>query len=49
MIHLKEEVEKAVRKMKLGKAAGPTGVMADHLKEGQEVVIEQLTDIYVTK
>ena len=31
--------------MKLGKAAGPTGVMADHLKAGQEVVIEQLTDI----
>ena len=40
-----EEVEKAMRKMKLGKAAGPTGVMADHLKAGQEVVIEQLTDI----
>ena len=40
-----EEVEKAVRKMRLGKAAGPTGVMADHLKAGQEVVIEQLTDI----
>ena len=31
--------------MRLGKAAGPTGVMADHLKAGQEVVIEQLTDI----
>ena len=40
-----EEVEKAVRKMKLGKAAGPSGVMADHLKAGGEVVIEQLTDI----
>ena len=40
-----EEVEKAVKKMKLGKASGPTGVLADHLKAGQEVVIEQLSYI----
>ena len=40
-----EEVEKALRKMRVGRAAGPTGVMADNLKAGQEVVIEQLPDI----
>ena len=40
-----EEVEKALKKMQCGKAAGPSGVMADQLKGGEEVVIEQLRDL----
>ena len=40
-----EEVDKALRKMKCGKAAGPSGVMSDQLKAGEEVVVEQLTDL----
>ncbi len=31
--------------MQCGKAAGPSGVMADQLKGGEEVVIEQLRDL----
>ncbi|MBJ5496565.1 hypothetical protein JGG50_25660, partial [Salmonella enterica subsp. enterica serovar Typhimurium] len=39
------EVEKAIGRMKKGKAAGPTGVVTEMLKASQEVGVQWLTDL----
>jgi hypothetical protein len=39
------EVEKALKKMKRGKAAGPTGVTAKMLTASGDLEVEWLTDI----
>jgi hypothetical protein len=41
-----QEVRVAVRKMKSGKAAGPSGVVAEMIKAGGEVVIQWMTDLF---
>jgi hypothetical protein len=40
-----EEVKKAIKKMKSGKAGGPSGVVADMLKAGGETIVECFTDL----
>jgi hypothetical protein len=39
------EVVKALKKMKRGKAAGPTGVIAEMFTASGNLVVEWLTDI----
>ena len=41
----KEEVRKAMKKMKSGKAGGPSGVVADMLKAGGDTVVDCFTDL----
>ena len=41
----KEIIRKALRKMKCGKAAGPSGIIAEMLKAAGEVGIELLTEL----
>ena len=37
----KVEVRKAIKKMRTGKAGGPSGIVSDMLKGGGETVIEE--------
>ena len=41
----REEVAKALRKMKPGKAAGPSGVVSEMLKASDELGVEWMTDL----
>ena len=41
----KVEVRKAIKKMRTGKAGGPSGIVLDMLKGGGETVIEEYTDL----
>ena len=43
-----EEVSAAVSKLKCGKAAGPDGLMAEHLKAGEEMVVIWLMNVLNT-
>ena len=42
---VKEEVEKALKKMKKGKVVGPTGVVSEMLKAAEGLGVEWLTDL----
>src|SRR5271155_4952879 len=41
-----QEVREATRKMKSGKAAGPSGVVAEMIKAAGEVCIQWMTDLF---
>ena len=41
----REEIGRALKKMKTGKAPGPSGVVTEMLKASEEVSVEWLTEL----